>query len=211
VEEIEYAAMYCEGEPDGDEPEEGNNLFEQEAESLMRTLRRLFCRARLLLNELYSAEEQQVRANGLQAELLRNDELRDTLNVGAACCRCYASLDPNLLCISSDYCQLLVGHQDEGSIAANELALSSTALGADFQTPRNSIVVSMWAIEYMRANRELVDRAERQLQGLTEDRSKRKVLARNNARKLLEDRDREIRSAKLSMAAMSEQKMVHNM
>lgn len=74
--------------------------------------------------------------------------------------------------------------------------------------PRNSIVVSLWTIECMRTRKELADRTEQQLQQLEEQRSRRRVSARNDARMLRADRDREIRSAQLSLEAISEQKMV---
>lgn len=74
--------------------------------------------------------------------------------------------------------------------------------------PWNSIVVSLWTIECIRTRKELADRTEHQLQRLGEQRSQRRVAARNNARMLRADRDREIRGAQLSLAAIGEQKMV---
>jgi hypothetical protein len=74
----------------------------------------------------------------------------------------------------------------------------------------NSVVASLWTIECIRTGKELADRTEHQLQQLDEQRSQRRVSARNNARKLRADRDREIRSALLSLEAISEQKMVQS-
>ena len=99
VDAIENAAIYCQedhtdgdgpstddhdtGDDDGDEREGEEDLCEQEAGSTMRTLRRHLHAASQLLDELYRAEEEQVREKGL----LRRDELRDALKVSTtACC-----------------------------------------------------------------------------------------------------------------------------
>lgn len=76
---IEYATMYCQEEyTDDDEPPDGEgDLSEQEAGPTMRTLRWHCSAASLLLDELYSAEQEKVRKRGLQ----RRDELWDTLKV----------------------------------------------------------------------------------------------------------------------------------
>lgn len=78
VDAIEYAAMYCQEEhTDEDAPDGEGDLSEQEAGPTMRTLRSHYSAASVLLDELYRAEEEQVRKRAL----LRRDELWDTLKV----------------------------------------------------------------------------------------------------------------------------------
>ena len=114
-------------------------------------------------------------------------------------------------------CQLLSGglslSLEEGSTAATEEGSIEVALpsNADLQIqPGNSVVASLWTIECIRTGKELTDRTEHELRKLDEQRSQRRVSARNNARKLRADRDREIRSAQLSLESISEQKMVQS-
>ena len=75
VDAIEYAAMYCQEEhTDEDESPDGEgDLYEQEAGPTMRTLRSHHSAASVLLDELYDAEQEQVRKRAL----LRSDELWD--------------------------------------------------------------------------------------------------------------------------------------
>lgn len=79
VDAIEYAAMYCQEEhtDDDESPDGEGDLSEQEAGPIMRTLRRHYSAASVLLDELYCAEQEQVRKRAL----LRRDELWDTLKV----------------------------------------------------------------------------------------------------------------------------------
>jgi len=96
---------------------------------------------------------------------------------------------------------------EEGSTTATEIALPSNA---DLQMPGNSVVASLWTIEFIKDGKELADRTEHELRQLVEQRSQRRVSARNNAHKLRADRDREILSAQLSLVAISEQKKVQS-
>ena len=83
---IEHAALYSDGEPSDDSYLYQECLCDAETGAIVQLLRHYHRKATQLLDDLYSAEERQLREKGSQEALQRRDEMIGTLKVGSRGC-----------------------------------------------------------------------------------------------------------------------------